>query len=137
MSDERVFTAEELSMMQKLGLTTEKVAALAKAADKKVQRDSKRKQDCFLTEYYLVHNDICKLCGSKKVSYFKMQKELTVAGWILHSILVSQEEFSSATNQQEKNDFHLTCPCCANALEKLEKTELIKLCITLQRRTIK
>jgi len=137
MSDERVFTEEELSLMKKLGLTPEKVAALAKAADKKVQRDSKRKQNCFLTEYYLAHIDICKLCGSKKVSYFKMQKELTVAGGILHSVVVSREEFSSAANQQEKNDFHLTCPHCSDVLGKMEKTELVKLCITLQRRMIK
>lgn len=137
MSDEKVFTDVELSLMKKLGLTPDKVAALAKAADKQVQRDSKRKQNCFLTEYYLAHIDACKLCGSKKVSYFKMQKELTAAGGILHSVLVSEEEFSSATNQQEKNDFHLTCACCAGTLEKLEKAELVKLCITLQRRTIK
>lgn len=137
MSDERVFTDEELSLMKKLGLTPEKVKALAKAADKQVQRDSKRKQNCFLTEYYLAHISICKLCGSKKVSYFKMQKELTAAGGILHSVVVSQEEFSAADNQQEKNDFHLTCSCCEDVLEKLEKKELVKLCITLQRRMIK
>lgn len=137
MSDERIFTAEELSLMQKLGLTPEKVAALAAAADKKVQRDAKRKQNCFLTEYYLAHIDTCKLCGSKTVTYFKMQKELTVTGGILHSVVVSQEEFNAATVQQERNDFHLTCPCCSKVLGLLEKEELIKLCITLQRRTIK
>lgn len=137
MSDERVFTAKELSLMQKLGLTPEKVAALAAAADKKVQRDAKRKQNCFLTEYYLAHIDTCKLCGSKTVTYFKMQKELTVTGGILHSVIVSQEEFAAATVQQERNDFRLTCPCCSKVLGLLEKEELIKLCITLQRRTIK
>ena len=137
MSDERIFTAEELSLMRKLGLTPDKVAALTKAANKQVQRDTKRKQNCFLTEYYLAHIDTCKLCGSKKVSYFKMQKELTVAGGILHSVLVSQEEFSASANQQKKNDFHLTCSCCADTLEKLEKAELVKLCITLQRRMVK
>ena len=137
MSDEKVFTDVELSLMKKLGLTPEKVAALAKAADKQVQRDSKRKQNCFLTEYYLAHIDACKLCGSKKVSYFKMQKELTAAGGILHSVLVSEEEFSSATNQQEKNDFHLTCAHCSKVLGLLEKEELVKLCITLQRRMIR
>ncbi len=137
MSDERIFTEEELSLMKKLGLTPDKVAALAKAADKQVQRDVKRKQNCFLTEYYLAHIDTCKLCGSKTVTYFKMRKELTVAGGILHSVVVSREEFSSATNQQEKNDFHLTCPHCSEILGKMEKTELVKLCITLQRRMIK
>ena len=137
MSDERVFTSEELSLMKKLGLTPEKVAALAKAADKKVQRDVKRKQNCFITEYYLMHTDACKLCGSKTVTYFKMQKELTVAGGILHSVVVSQEEFAAAAVQQERNDFHLTCSCCSKVLGLLEKEELVKLCITLQRRMIK
>ena len=139
MSDERVFTSVELSLMQKLGLTPEKVASLAKAADKQIKRDTKRKQNCILTEYYLAHIGICKLCGSKKVSYFKMQKEFTAVGEMLHSVIVSEEEFSSASspNRQEKKDFHLTCSCCSDALEKLEKAELVKLCITLQRRVIK
>ena len=137
MSDERVFTEEELSLMKKLGLTPEKVAALAKAVDKKVQRDVKRKQNCFLTEYYLMHTDTCKLCGSKTVTYFKMQKELTVVGGILHSVVVPQEEFAAAAVQQERNDFHLTCAHCSKVLGLLEKEELVKLCITLQRRTIR
>jgi len=136
MSDERIFTAEELSLMKKLGLTSDKIAALTKAADKQVQRDSKRKQNCFLAEYYLAHIDTCKLCGSKTVTYFKMQKELTVAGGILHSVVVSREEFTAAAVQQERNDFHLTCSCCSKVLGLLEKEELVKLCITLQRRTI-
>ena len=138
MSDEpRVFTEVELSLMKKLGLTPDKIASLGKAAEKQAKREAKRKNECFLSEYYLKYISICNLCGGKKIIYFKMQKEFTPEGGILRSVKVSREEFESAEKTSLKTENHLTCEHCKSNLLQKEKDELVALCISLQRRTFK
>lgn len=132
---ERVFSQEELDLMQRLGLTPEKVAALAKGV---AQKERRKKEAAFMTEYYLKHSDCCSLCGNEKVSYFKMQREYTNGGEFLHSSPISCEEFAAVTEGAvTKKSTHLTCENCTSRLASLEKEALIKLCITLQRRVIK
>ena len=138
MSDEpRVFTEVELSLMKKLGLTPDKIASLGKAAEKQAKREAKRRNECFLSEYYLMHISSCNLCGGKKITYFKMQKEFTSEGGYLHSVKVSKDEFSAADKTAVKTENHLTCEHCKDNLSKKEKDDLVTLCITLQRRTFK
>lgn len=138
MSDEpRVFTEIELSLMKKLGLTPDKIASLGKAAEKQAKREAKRRNECFLSEYYLKHISTCNLCGGKKVTYFKMQKEFTAEGGYLHSLKVSREEYESADKTSLKTENHLTCEQCKHNLLQKEKEELVALCLTLQRRTFK
>ena len=138
MSDEpRVFTEVELSLMKKLGLTPDKIASLGKAAEKQAKREAKRRNECFLSEYYLKHISSCSLCGGMEITYFKMQKEFSADGSCLHSIRVTKEEFDAADKTSVKNDSHLTCKCCKENLSKREKDDLVTLCISLQRRTFK
>lgn len=132
---ERVFSQEEMDLMQRLGLTPEKVAALTKGV---VQKERRKKEAVFMTEYYLKHSDCCSLCGNEKVSYFKMQREYTNGGEFLHSVPISCEEFTAmAEGAVTKKSPHLTCESCSSRLSSLEKEDLVKLCITLQRRVIK
>jgi hypothetical protein len=132
---ERVFSQEELDLMQRLGLTPEKVASLAKGV---AQREKRKKEAAFMTEYYLKHLDCCSLCGNEKVSYFKMQREYTNGGEFLHSIPISCEEFAAVAEVAvTKKSLHLTCEKCSSRLSSLEKEDLVKLCIALQRRVIK
>ena len=133
----RVFTEVELSLMKKLGLTPDKIASLGKAAEKQAKREAKRKNECFLSEYYLKHISTCNLCGGKKITYFKMQKEFTSEGSYLHSIKVPREEFESADKTSIKAENHLTCEHCKTNLLQKEKDELVALCISLQRRAFK
>ena len=138
MSDEpRVFTEVELSLMKKLGLTPDKIASLGKAAEKQAKREARRKNECFLSEYYLKHISSCSLCGGKEITYFKMQKEFTADGSCLHSVRVSKEEFDTANKTSVKNDLHLTCKCCKENLMQHDKDVLVALCINLQKRTFK
>lgn len=138
MSDEpRVFTEVELSLMKKLGLTPDKIASLGKAAEKQAKREARRKNECFLSEYYLKHISTCSLCGDRKFTYFKMQKEVTSEGSCLRSVRVPKDEFDDAEKFATKEDKHLTCEHCKPNLLQKEKDELVALCITLQRRTFK
>ena len=139
MSEEkgRVFSQEELDLMQRLGLTPEKVAALAKGV---AQKERRKKEPAFMTEYYLKHSDCCSLCGNEKVSYFKMKREYTNGGEFLHSTPLSREEFEAkceGAGADRRKSQHLTCENCSSRLSSLEKEELVQLCITLQRRVIK
>lgn len=133
----RVFTDEELSLMKQLGLTPAQVEALAKNADRAVQREAKRRKNTFMSEYYLMHTDVCSLCGGSFVTYFKMTREYSAAGEYLHSMPVTREEFLSAESKVAKEAKHLTCKCCTENLLKLSQAELVSLAITLQRRMIK
>ena len=134
---EKVFTAEELELMQKLGLSQAQVKALMKAAEKKpTRRTSKRTE--FLQEYYLQHTDICSLCGGKRLSYFKMLRDYSNGVEYLRSIPITEEEFSSCESKVEKKEvLHLTCTHCTENLSKLSVENLVQLCIHLQRRVIK
>ena len=133
----RVFTVEEISLMEKLGMTPAQVEALCKSAGKRIQREEKAKKNSFLSEYYLKHTDICSLCGGKVVTYFKMTREYAPGGEYLHSIPVSQEEYLSAESQKEKDAKHLTCAHCAENLSTLSHDTLVALTITIQRRMMK
>jgi hypothetical protein len=128
----KVFSEEELSLMKKLGLTPDKVAALAKAAAPKP-----RKRTEFMQEYALKHIDICDLCGERVTTYFKMERDYTSCGEYLHSTKSSQEEYTSAEIQKKRESHHLTCACCSDRLVQKSKEELVALCIVLQRRVIK
>ena len=135
--EKRVFTEIELSLMKKLGLTPDKISSLGNAVEKKERRVREKKKNCMLSEYYLKHVSICKLCGGAKVSYFKMEKEFTPDGSFLHSKPVSKEEFEAAEKTDKKVDEHLTCSNCSENLNGRSKEDLIALCITLQRRFLK
>lgn len=139
MSEEtqKVFTEVELSLMRKLGLTPDKIVSLGKAAEKQAKREAKRKNECFLSEYYLKHIDVCSLCGACTVTYFKMQKEFTPEGGFLRSVKISKEEFDTCEKYSKKEQPHLTCKACVENLLKKEKEDLVALCLTLQRRTFK
>lgn len=133
----RVFTEEELSLMQKLGLTPAQVEVLTRNADKQTKREAKLKKNSILSEYFLMHIDRCSLCGGSVTTYFKMTREFTNGGEYLHSIPISKEEYHTAENKIQKEARHLTCKCCSENLAKLPQSELISLAITLQRRMIK
>lgn len=135
--EKRIFTEIELALMKKLGLTPDKISSLGNAVEKKERRVQERRKNCMLSEYYLKHISVCKLCGGAKVSYFKMEKEFTPDGSFLHSKSVSKEEFEAAEKADKKVDEHLTCASCSENLNGRSKEDLIALCIALQRRTFK
>lgn len=134
---EKVFSTEEIELMQKLGLTPEKIAILAKAADKQIKREEKRRSISFMAEYFLQHRDVCDLCEASVTTYFKMKREYYNGIEYLHSIPVEKETFFSAEKKEKRESKHFTCKCCNERLVLLSKEDLVALCIKLQKRTIK